>query len=74
MLAEDEGSPPRRAGLLPVGVGKEGAFVGNPVNVGRLVAHHALVVGGEIPVPDIIAEDHEHVWSGLLSVCHEFAS
>ncbi|MCY1369415.1 hypothetical protein D9M69_564550 [compost metagenome] len=61
MLAEGEGGTAGGAGLLAVGVGEQRAFPGDAVDVGRLVAHHALVVGAEIEVADIVAKDHQDV-------------
>src|SRR5271157_3904873 len=58
---------PRRAALLRVVVGEQRAFVSQPVNVGCLVMHHAQVVGTDIPVADVIAEDDEDIW--LLRAC-----
>ena len=43
-------------------VGEQCAVVGQTVDVGRLVMHHALVIGADIPVADVIAEDDEDVW------------
>src|SRR6516164_3157334 len=45
------------AALLPVPVREERAFASNAVNVGRLVAHHALIVGTDVPVADIISPE-----------------
>ena len=40
----DEGRAPGRAGLLAVIVGEGDAFLGDAVNVGRLVTHQSAVV------------------------------
>ena len=64
ILAGDEGRPAGRATLLCVIVGKDHAFSGNAVNIGRLVAHHPAVIVAQVPVPDIIAHDDEDV--GLI--------
>ena len=40
-LAGDEGGAARGAALLAVLVGEHRAFLGDAVDVGRLVAHHA---------------------------------
>ena len=55
------------AGLLAVVVGEQRAFLRDTVNVGRLVAHHALVVGADVPVADVIAPDDEDI--GFLCLC-----
>ena len=64
MLAGDEGRPAGGAALLGVVVGEDRALVGDPIDVRRRAAHHAAVVGADVPHPDVVAEDHEDV--GLL--------
>ena len=63
-LAGDERPAAGGAALLAVPVGEQRAFLGDAVDVGRLVAHHALVVGADVPVADVVAPDDEDV--GLL--------
>ena len=63
-LASDEGGAAGGTGLLRVIVGEDRAFVGDPVDVGRAIAHHAAVVGADVPVADVVAHDDEDV--GLL--------
>ena len=63
-LARDECRAPGGATLLAVPVGEQRAFLCDAVDVGRLVAHHALVVGADVPVADVVAPDHQDV--GLL--------
>ena len=63
-LAGDERGASRGAALLAVPVGEQRAFLRDAIDVGRLVAHHALVVGAEVPVADVVAPDDEDV--GLL--------
>ncbi len=63
-LSGDEGGAAGGAGLLAIIVGEDRALVGDAVDVGRAIAHHAAVVGADIPVADIIAHDDEDV--GLL--------
>ena len=63
-LPGDERRAARGAGLLRVVVGEDRAFLGDAVDVGRAVAHHAAVVGADVPVADVVAEDDEDV--GLL--------
>ena len=69
-LAGKERRAASRATLLTVPVGEERAFLGNPVDVGRAVAHHAPVVGADVPVADVIAPDNEDVRPVLLPVSH----
>ena len=42
-------------------VGEDRAFLGDAVDVRRAVAHHAAVVGADVPQPDVVAEDDEDV-------------
>ena len=60
-LSEDERGPSGRAGLLGVVVGEQGAFAGDAVDVGRASAHHAAMVGADIPDADIIGHDDDDV-------------
>ena len=60
-LAGDECGAAGGAGLLAVIVGEDRAFIGDAVDVGRAVAHHATVVGADVPVADVIAHDDENV-------------
>jgi hypothetical protein len=50
-----------RATLLAVPVSKISAFPGDAVDVGRLVAHYALVVGTDIEAADVVTPDDEDV-------------
>src|ERR1700722_19413381 len=54
-LAGDEGRASRGAGLLGVIIGEQRAFLGDAVDVGRAIAHHATVIGADVPVADIVA-------------------
>ncbi len=63
-LAGDEGGAAGGAGLLAVVVGEEPALLGQPVDVGGAVAHLAAVVGGDVPVADVVAHDDEDVRLG----------
>jgi hypothetical protein len=47
--------------LLSVIVGKDRAFIGDAVDIGRAVAHHAAVVGADVPIADVVGHDHENV-------------
>jgi len=60
-LAGDEARAAGGAALLSVLVGKQCPLFSDAVNVRRLVAHHALVVGADVPVADVIAPDDEDV-------------
>ena len=60
-LAGDETRPAGRAALLAVPVGEERTFPGNAVDVRRLVAHHAQVVGADVPVADVVAPQNQDV-------------
>ncbi|MNT99317.1 hypothetical protein D3C72_2421420 [compost metagenome] len=42
-------------------MGKQHAFLGDAVDAGRFIAHHALVVGTDIEDADVIAKDDQHV-------------
>ena len=65
-LAHDERRPAGSAGLLAVVVGEHHAFVGDPVDVGRLVAHQAMRVGRDVRLADIVAPDDEDVRLDVL--------
>src|SRR5437016_587886 len=54
-LAGDERGPSGGAALLAVPIREERALFRDAVNVGRLVAHHTLVVGADIPIADVVA-------------------
>ena len=60
-LAGDEARATGGAALLAVPVGEQRAFLRDAVDVRRLVAHHALVVGADVPVADVVAPDDEDV-------------
>src|SRR3972149_4681769 len=60
--AANEGRASCRAALLGVVVGEAHAFLGNAINVGRLVAHHASAVVADVPSADVIAPDNENIW------------
>jgi len=67
-LPGDERRASRRAGLLRVVVGEDRTFLGEAVDVGRAIAHHAATVGADVPVADVVAEDDENVGFLLLRV------
>src|SRR5271169_2252769 len=62
MLPGNKRSSPCRAALLGIVIGKERAFVGDAVNVGRSAPHHAAMVGTDIPNANIISHDADDVW------------
>ena len=67
LFTGNEGCAAGSAGLLTVVIGKEGPFIGDPVQVRGLVAHHPLVVGTDVPVADVIAHDGKNI--GLGGCC-----
>jgi hypothetical protein len=64
MLTENERGPPGGATLLGIPVSEQGAFVRYGINTGRLISHHSLVVGVDVPVTDVVAPDDNDV--GLI--------
>ena len=66
-LAGDECRTACRATLLAIPVGKQRALSGNPVDIGRFVAHHAQIICANIKLTDIIAPDHNNI--GFLTLC-----
>src|ERR1700754_4276536 len=60
-LAGDEGRSSGCARLLTVRVGEQHPFVGQAIDVRRLVAHQAVRVAAEVGDADIVAPDDEDV-------------
>jgi hypothetical protein len=60
-LPGDERGAARRAGLFAVGIGEHHAFLGEPVDVGRFVAHHPMRVAAQIRDADVVAPDDEDI-------------
>ena len=60
-LPGDEGGAAGGATLLTVVVGEQHALMGDPVDVGRLVAHHPLRVGADIGQADVVTPDDDDV-------------
>jgi hypothetical protein len=60
-LAHDERRAAGGAGLLGVVVAEAHAFATDTVDVGRLVAHHAARVVGNVPEADVVAPEDEDV-------------
>ena len=65
-LPGDERRAPGGAALLPVPVGEPRAFLGNPVDIRRLVPHDALVIGTRVEPANVVAHDDEDVGFLLL--------
>ena len=70
-LAGNEARATSGAALLAVPVGEQRAFLRDAINVRRLVAHHALVVGADVPVTNVVSPENEDV---RLFCCHYFLS
>lgn len=68
-LPGDEGRASGCAGLLPVVISEQRTLAGQSVDVRRVPAHHASMVGADVPDADIIGHDHDDV--GLLVVSIE---
>ncbi len=67
-LTGDERGPPGSTAILAVGVGENHPLVRDAVDIGRLVAHDAHVVGADVVLADVIAPDNQDI--GLvLSHC-----
>ena len=66
-LAGNERRAPGGAGLLAVVVGEDRTFVGDAIDIGRAVAHHAAVVSTDVPITDVVTHDREDVW--LVFLC-----
>ena len=64
-LPGDERRPARGAALLAVGIGEKHSLVGDPVDVGREVAHHAAAVAAQVRDADVVAPDDENVRLGI---------
>ena len=60
-LAGDEGGAASGAALLGVIVNELGTFFGDPVDVGRFVAHQAVAITAQIALADVIAPEDQNV-------------
>ena len=60
-LPGDEGRAAGGAGLLAVAVGEQHAFLGDAVDVGRVVAHQPVRVAAQVGLADVVAPDDEDV-------------
>jgi hypothetical protein len=65
-LPGDEGRPPRGAALIRVMVGEHHAFLGEAVDIRRLVPHQPEVVGTDVGLADVVAPDDDDV--GLVGI------
>src|SRR4051794_29745109 len=63
-LSGNERRTARSARLLPVIISEDRALAGDAIDIRRAIAHHAAVVGADVPIADIIGHDHEDI--GLL--------
>ena len=68
VLTGDEARAAGRAALLAVPVGEGRPFLRDAVDVGGLVAHHALAVMADVPIADVVAPDDEDV--RFVRLCH----
>src|SRR5262245_60474607 len=60
-VATDERRAPSGAALLAIVVGERKAFPRQPIDIRRLIAHHAAVVVADVPGADVVAPDDEDV-------------
>ncbi|MCY1293428.1 hypothetical protein D9M70_426870 [compost metagenome] len=60
-LPGDEGRAAGGAAVLRVVVGEHHAFPGQAVDVRRRVADHAVAIGTDVGLADVVAEDHQDV-------------
>src|SRR4051812_28367358 len=60
-LARDKARAAGGAALLAIPISKHRAFLGDAIDVGRFVTHHAVVVATRVPVADVVPPDHEDV-------------
>ena len=60
-LPGDERRASRSAGLLSVVIGEQRALACESVDVRRAAAHHAAVVGTDVPDADVVGHDHDDV-------------
>ncbi len=68
MLSRNERSASCRAALLGVVIGEERPLIRYAVNIWRSTAHHAAMVGTDIPNADVIRHDDENVRFFLVSI------
>src|SRR5262245_48882612 len=61
MLSQDERRPARRAALLGVEVCEDCALLADAIDVGCLVAHHAVAISADVVDPDVITPQDQDV-------------
>jgi hypothetical protein len=67
VLTGDEACAAGRAALLAAPIGEGRPFLRDAIDVGRLVAHHALAVMADVPIADVVAPNDEDIWFVRLS-------
>jgi hypothetical protein len=60
-LTGDEGGPAGGAALLTVEVREHRPLFGDAIEIGRPIAHHAVVVATEIEPADVVRHDEQDV-------------
>ena len=60
--AGDKGGTAGRTTLLAVVIREHGAFVGDPVDIRRLVSHQPMAVGADVRDADIVAHYNQDIW------------
>ena len=66
MLAGEERRTAGRARLLAVVVQEADALVGDPIDVGRVIAHQPIAVATEVGGADVVSKDDEDIrWFSL---------
>src|ERR1700677_1487895 len=68
ILARDEAGAAGRAALLAIPIGERRPFLRDAIDVGGLVAHHALAVVADVPVADVVTPNDEDV--RFVRLCH----
>ena len=70
VLAREKRRTSRGARLFAVVVQEPNAFLGDAIDVGRLVPHQAAAVSADVGDPDVVAEDDEDVGLLLRRLCY----
>src|SRR6478672_1433436 len=61
MLAQNKCGPPRCAGLLSVGIGKQRTLLRDPIDVGGAIPHDAVAIGTDIVDAYVVTPNDEDV-------------
>ena len=61
VLAQNEGGTAGGAALLGIGIGEERAFGSDTVDIRRGAAHHAAMIGADVPGTDIVSPDNQNI-------------